>query len=378
MTASAFKKYAQELQGVIKDVASLFKHEIRLTESDSAKVVRQVAEKVAELVLKDLEKLMPICPHHLFNKRCEAHKGKGECPLEHPDVSKTHDSWQLLGISGGKATIFHGIGLNSWLGIVNICQNSVRTGQPCKGRCRWMHPEKYELQKIQEKLRNECGTYYFDWAKVAHLEVVAEVLLQSLQGEGADLKIPNGFGCCFFKDGDKMLNVRLATILASAFLNKRCCDLGLEASTEVLLRMCRSLYRYPDPQAADLAKATLAEVRHVEKLSHTVSWEVEGCQPKPNERCLLSSLLGRDQPWPANERRFHTGGGSSSRMRADAPVYTPQSQQPQRAWFGNAARDLPWTTAQLAAEATRAVTTRQGPVGSGRNWQPELHQTAVC
>lgn len=175
-----------------------------------------------------------------------------------------------------------------------------------------------------------------------------------------------------------MLNVRLATILASAFLNKRCCDLGLEASTEVLLRMCRSLYRYPDPQAADLAKATLAEVRHVEKLSHTVSWEVEGCQPKPNERCLLSSLLGRDQPWPANERRFHTGGGSSSRMRADAPVYTPQSQQPQRAWFGNAARDLPWTTAQLAAEATRAVTTRQGPVGSGRNWQPELHQTAVC
>ncbi|CAE7338176.1 unnamed protein product, partial [Symbiodinium necroappetens] len=260
MTASEFKKYAQELQGVIKDVASLFKHEIRLTESDSAKVVRQVAEKVAELVLKDLEKLMPICPHHLFNKRCEAHKGKGECPLEHPDVSKTHDSWQLLGISGGKATIFHGIGLNSWLGIVNICQNSVRTGQPCKGRCRWMHPEKYELQKIQEKLRNKCGTYYFDWAKVAHLEVVAEVLLQSLQGEGADLKIPNGFGCCFFKDGDKMLNVRLATILASAFLNKRCCDLGLEASTEVLLRMCRSLYRYPDPQAADLAKATLAEV----------------------------------------------------------------------------------------------------------------------
>ena len=24
----------------------------------------------------------------------------------------------------GKATIFHGIGLNSWLGIVNICQHS--------------------------------------------------------------------------------------------------------------------------------------------------------------------------------------------------------------------------------------------------------------
>eukprot|EP00439_Symbiodinium_sp_Y106_P033083 s5787_g3.t4 len=145
-------------------------------------------------------------------------------------------------------------------------------------------------------------------------------------------------------------------------------------------------------------------VRNIEKLSHTVSWEVEGkvgregrpesslagwvesgqgCQPKPNERCLLSSLLGRDQPWAANERRSHTGGGSSSRMRADAPAYTPPSQQPrQRAWFGNAARDFHWTTphpvaAQLAAEATQAATTRQGPIGSARSWQPELHQPAA-
>jgi hypothetical protein len=28
--------------------------------------------------------------------------------------------------------------------------------------------------------------------------------------------------------------------------------------------MCRSLYRYPDPEAAELAKKTLQEIRHLD------------------------------------------------------------------------------------------------------------------
>ena len=33
---------------------------------------------------------------------------------------------------------------------------------------------------------------------------------------------------------------------------------------QVLKRMCRSLYRYPDPEAAELAKKTLQEIRHLD------------------------------------------------------------------------------------------------------------------
>ncbi|OLP89970.1 hypothetical protein AK812_SmicGene28520 [Symbiodinium microadriaticum] len=73
--------------------------------------------------------------------------------------------------------------------------------------------------------RNKCGTYYFDWAKVAHLEV-APALTSSADAAG---------------------------VFSGSPWKKR--------------------------------------------------------------------QTGRDQPWPANERRFHTGGGSSSRMRADAPVF---------------------------------------------------------
>ena len=45
-------------------------------------------------------------------------------------------------------------------------------------------------------VRASCGSLVIT---VQTLQV-AEVLLQSLQAEGADLKIPHGFGCCFFKD----------------------------------------------------------------------------------------------------------------------------------------------------------------------------------
>eukprot|EP00439_Symbiodinium_sp_Y106_P031570 s5787_g3.t2 len=163
-----------------------------------------------------------------------------------------------------------------------------------------------------------------------------------------------------------------------------CPELTHREKKPVVLAVCVPQSCGLESPIGPLAAPTLKKPQgNIEKLSHTVSWEVEGCQPKPNERCLLSSLLGRDQPWAANERRSHTGGGSSSRMRADAPAYTPPSQQPrQRAWFGNAARDFHWTTphpvaAQLAAEATQAATTRQGPIGSARSWQPELHQPAA-
>ena len=42
---------------------------------------------------------------------------------------------------------------------------------------------------------------------------------------------------------------------------------------EVLKRMCRSLYRYPDPEAAEVAKRTLEEIR-----PKTASMEIEVVQ----------------------------------------------------------------------------------------------------
>eukprot|EP00439_Symbiodinium_sp_Y106_P024702 s5787_g3.t1 len=100
-----------------------------------------------------------------------------------------------------------------------------------------------------------------------------------------------------------------------------CPELTHREKKPVVLAVCVPQSCGLESPIGPLAAPTLKKPQgNIEKLSHTVSWEVEGCQPKPNERCLLSSLLGRDQPWAANERRSHTGGGSSSRMRADAPA----------------------------------------------------------
>ena len=56
---------------------------------------------------------------------------------------------------------------------------------------------------------------------------------------------------------------------------------------EVLKRMCRSLYRYPDPEAADVAKKTLEEIR-----PKTASMEIEVVQ---ND---LHVNEQRIDPWP--------------------------------------------------------------------------------
>ena len=45
---------------------------------------------------------------------------------------------------------------------------------------------------------------------------------------------------------------------------------GHLTTLEVLKRMCRSLYRYPDPEAAEVAKKTLEEIRPM-----TASMEIE-------------------------------------------------------------------------------------------------------
>lgn len=54
---------------------------------------------------------------------------------------------------------------------------------------------------------------------------------------------------------------------------KRVFETATSPALEVLKRMCRSLYRYPDPEAAEVAKRTLEEIRPM-----TASMEIEVAQ----------------------------------------------------------------------------------------------------
>lgn len=243
------------------------------------------------------------------------------------------------------------------------------------------------LQTMQDALREKQGqtSYYglkFNFKHLQDLETVAQALHDD------KCKIPQGFGCCFFKDEEMMLNVRLVTILASAMFQESYGDLGLDACREVLKRMCRSLYRYPDAGAAELAKKTLQEIRNVkilQQLSHDITWEVDGAAEVENERCLLSLLLGRDENQKQEKRRVPAPvGGFKFNPNADefkpmASMYKSEPAQPgRRVWEGNAARDLSWkekekNVVQMLVEASQGAPSRQPIGGPGEAvWKPSM------
>lgn len=79
----------------------------------------------------------------------------------------------------------------------------------------------------------------------------------------------------------------LGCVLWSAlnlYLVKRVFETATSPALEVLKRMCRSLYRYPDPEAAEVAKRTLEEIRPM-----TASMEIEVAQ----------------MPWILNEQMIY-------------------------------------------------------------------------
>lgn len=368
-TSFEFNKLVTTLQRIITEIVALLRQMRQGSDNES------VAKTVSELVLKDLKTLMPICPHYLTTGKCTGKDSK-ECPLDHPEIGKMHEAKQLLHSETGRYPVFNGLGLHGWLQLVNVCQQKVRLGG-CKNEstCKWLHPEDDALKKIQESLSKKNGrSYYgginFDFRSLQDLEAVAKALHQESS------KIPHGFGCCFFKDETMMLNVRLVTILASAMFSKRQCHLGLDACSEVLKRMCRSLYRYPDPEAADVAKKTLEEIRNLETISNDITWEVDGAVDRQNDRCLLSLLLGRQK------KRNQVGAiGAPSTLRAEAAEFVSGqighgqsmfAQPERRAWVsGNFAEEFALKLQQEAAMATGG-----GPIGASKVsplWKPVLH-----
>ncbi|CAE6946718.1 TRANK1 [Symbiodinium natans] len=397
-----FDNLVRPLQETVRDLVNIFRHYVWENEKDKSKVYKIAADRVATLVFGELDYLKPICPRHVSMGRCEA-KLKKKCDLEHPDVEKTHLADELLARSAGrKATSFDGIGLPCWLDVVNICHDSVEKAKGCNRRwCKWVHPDKEQLEAIRKKLRTVKGTYYYNqinWKSDEDLKLVLDALLTMVD---EDVKLPKGFGCCFFQDendASRMLNVRLVTIVAWTFLSKRSeagCDLGLEASVDVLQRMCRALYRYPDAQACTLAKKTLAEIRddrQIRRISNDITWEVEGCQDKENVRCLLSTMLGREKAAPQQAQQRQHAAGSKFAFNPKAQEFVPgrlkilQRDAPNQWAGGNAATALfgsqpsPASEAsgaseQLATEATSLYPPRRsGPAGAGARvwWQPKM------
>lgn len=385
-TSKEFKDVAQTLQRIIKEMVTL------LREAGSYK--ESIAQSLSDLVLEGLKVLMPICPEHV-TQECKA---RDKCPLDHPDVGKTHEARQLLNSKkGSPKPIFDGLGLHAWLQLVNVCSKKVRTGECTSSHCQWLHPEDRMLQTMQDALREKQGqlSYYglkFNFKHLHDLETVAQALHDD------KCKIPQGFGCCFFKDEEMMLNVRLVTILASAMFQESYGDLGLDACREVLKRMCRSLYRYPDPEAAELAKKTLQEIRNLkmlQKLSHDITWEVDGAGEVDNERCLLSLLLGRDEKQKPEKRRVPAPVGATFTFNPNAAEFQPMASiyqsdptQPapapaRRVWEGNAARDLSWQQKQqknidqILGEAVQGAASRQPIGGTGEAaWRPSMSNSS--
>lgn len=83
-TSKEFKEAAQTLQRIIKEMVQLLREAGSYNES--------IAQSLSDLVLEGLKVLMPICPEHV-TQECKA---RDKCPLDHPEVGKTHEARQLL------------------------------------------------------------------------------------------------------------------------------------------------------------------------------------------------------------------------------------------------------------------------------------------
>ncbi|CAE7650607.1 unnamed protein product, partial [Symbiodinium necroappetens] len=383
--AGDFDSLVRSLTKTVGHLVWLFRHYV-WEEGDRSKVKvdKIAADKVTDLILDGLDYLMPICPHHVFSGSCEG-KRAGTCNLDHPVIEKTGSPDMLLARSEKrKLCPLQGIGVSCWLDIVNVCSASIKT--VCKRKeCKWLHPNTEQIEAIRTKFRY-LGSFYYkdlDWRSENHLAKAVQGLLEMISDRGEHRKLPKGFGCCFFEDGNRMLNVRLVTIVARAFLSKGCCDLGLEASTDVLKRMCRALYRYPDPEACK-----------IRSISNDITWEVEGCLSKENSRCLLSAMLGREkatQHQQESKTRKHPAGSTlNPHAKEFVPGFVPghakflkRDAPPANIWVGNAARELFGSQTsvggaheQLATEAARVASrpTPGGPIGSGGapGWAPTV------
>eukprot|EP00438_Fugacium_kawagutii_P002114 Skav218464 [mRNA] locus=scaffold538:794200:805905:+ [translate_table: standard] len=136
----------------------------------------EILKKLFNTRYKEGDPLMPICPEHVTAK-CR----KDTCPLDHPEVGKTHEAKQLLNSKKGPKPIFDGVGLHAWLELVNVCKTQVRTGK-CSRKdngCKWLHPEGRVLEKMQEALRSKQKSEYvkFDFRSLQDLETVRLVTI---------------------------------------------------------------------------------------------------------------------------------------------------------------------------------------------------------
>merc|ERR1712151_707041 len=89
------------------------------------------------------------------------------------------------------------------------------------------------------------------------------------------------------------MTARLVALVAKTLLSSNLRPaFGFKACKSILLRMCLSLYRYPDVHACVIAKEVLGLLKldDLKALSHEVTWWVLG---DSSDCCLLSELLGK-------------------------------------------------------------------------------------
>eukprot|EP00930_Biecheleria_cincta_P034765 TRINITY_DN23982_c0_g1_i1.p1 TRINITY_DN23982_c0_g1~~TRINITY_DN23982_c0_g1_i1.p1 ORF type:complete len:2410 (-),score=451.28 TRINITY_DN23982_c0_g1_i1:125-6652(-) len=322
-TKEEFKKASEQLQETIRDAVRLYMmHAKSLGRAPRTEII---IKKVAELVLQDLKELRPICPKHIETDNCE---GKSSCPLDHPDVPCTTNPWILLSLDpGSKHKDLAGIGFQGWIDIVSRCYTECTRGcRRTPEECRWKHPIREVAQELRKRSRDTKS--FYDNKVQQHTKAAAVFI--NKQGEGSRT-IPHGFGYLFFEDAELTRNVRLVALLCLSLLKGAPCHVGFRSFKGVLLRMCRSIYRFPEQHVAQIVREALDQLRltDLRELSYEITWEVEGYPDGNNfsRRCLLSELLGKKA---AGQERQSQGAAQRSGPAgsAAASFYPPSKLNP--------------------------------------------------
>lgn len=288
----------QDLQKLKEAVITLVKmHRVQEGEEHNGKDDAWVMSQVADIVMDDLPILKPVCPSKVEHYQCKQRR----CPCDHPRVDHATPSGFLLASEDRRSKFpqLLGIGLPAFLDMTSICFYDLYRGCRWKDSCPLHHLERSLAKKLKAEVKDmELHMHLEQYAKLAP----SLIRHRAEQVKDKDLShqvLPEGFGYLFFEDADKARNVRVVSILCHAFetaMPKASCK-------ALLLRMCRAIYRYPDPLAAQHVREALTSVHKKDPdafldLSKTISAEVDG---GTSSRCLLSSVLSLKKAEPGTK-----------------------------------------------------------------------------
>jgi len=289
-------KFRQAQQNVVTTVRNITRMYQMWKDCDAPSVIKDVVK----LVLKSEEELPVICPYAVD---CVC---RGPCRYYHPNSVRNINAWNLLAHpeeKEGRLDKLTGIGLQGWMDVTSICWDFLHT-KCFRNPCRFHHPEKPIAASLRQELHHGRSDKFYS--------ACAEVLIKLVYKRNMHkVKMPDGFGCTFFPNAKLSMNVRLTAIVASTLLDINpkshftCCH-------DVLLRMCRAAYRFPDAYAVPIVRDVLTKLerRDLEELSRTISKEVDGFtySNRKGDRCLLSTVL-------------------AFKLNPNAPEFKPQTKQ---------------------------------------------------